>query len=48
MLWKYYKDKSPVLEFSSVQLDENQAYEKELVVNLDKQVRKLRSKEIDK
>ncbi|XP_070041348.1 uncharacterized protein [Nicotiana tomentosiformis] len=46
MLRKFYKDLSHVLDFSSVQLDKNLAYEKEPMAILDKQVRKFRSKDI--
>ncbi|XP_070046931.1 uncharacterized protein [Nicotiana tomentosiformis] len=44
ILRKYYENKSHVLDFSTVQLDENLTYEEELVAILDQQVRKLRSK----
>ncbi|XP_070036466.1 uncharacterized protein [Nicotiana tomentosiformis] len=46
MLWKYHEDQSHVLNFSSVQLDENLTYEEEPVAILEKQVRKLRLKDI--
>ncbi|XP_070040955.1 uncharacterized protein [Nicotiana tomentosiformis] len=46
MLQKYHEDKSHVFYFNTVQLDENLAYEEELVAILDRQVQKLRSKEI--
>ncbi|XP_075097958.1 uncharacterized protein LOC142175272 [Nicotiana tabacum] len=46
MLRKYHDDKSHVLDFSTVKLDENLTYEEELVAIVDRQVRKLRSKEI--
>ncbi|XP_070046875.1 uncharacterized protein [Nicotiana tomentosiformis] len=38
--------KSHVLDFSTVQLDEKLTYEEELVVIVDRQVQKLRSKDI--
>ncbi|XP_075096241.1 uncharacterized protein LOC142174359 [Nicotiana tabacum] len=40
MIRKYHKDRSYVLDFISVQLDENWSYEEESVVILDRQVRK--------
>ncbi|XP_070054295.1 uncharacterized protein [Nicotiana tomentosiformis] len=43
---KYQEDKSHVWELSTMNLDENMAYEEELVAILDRQVRKLKSKEI--
>ncbi|XP_070058137.1 uncharacterized protein [Nicotiana tomentosiformis] len=46
ILQKYHEDKSDVLDFSTMQLDENLAYEEEPISFLDKQVRKHRSKEI--
>ncbi|XP_070045605.1 uncharacterized protein [Nicotiana tomentosiformis] len=46
MLQKYYGDLSHVLDFSTVQLDEDLTYVEELVVILDRQVQKLRSKNI--
>ncbi|XP_070034660.1 uncharacterized protein [Nicotiana tomentosiformis] len=46
MLQKYYADQSHVLDFNSVQLDENLAYEEESVAILDRKVRKLRSENI--
>ncbi|XP_070015551.1 uncharacterized protein [Nicotiana sylvestris] len=46
ILQNYYEDLSHVLDFSSVQLDEDLAYEKEPMAILDRQVRKLRSKNI--
>ncbi|XP_075084876.1 uncharacterized protein LOC142168115 [Nicotiana tabacum] len=46
MLRKYYEDHSYVLDFSSVRLDENLAYEEESVAILNRQGRKLRSKYI--
>ncbi|XP_070032562.1 uncharacterized protein [Nicotiana tomentosiformis] len=42
MLLMYHKDQSHVLDFSIVQLDENQTYEDEQVAIFNKQVRKLR------
>ncbi|XP_070056592.1 uncharacterized protein [Nicotiana tomentosiformis] len=45
MLWKYHEDKSHVLNFSTVQLDESLTYEKDLVPFVDWQVGKLGSKE---
>ncbi|XP_070046519.1 uncharacterized protein [Nicotiana tomentosiformis] len=39
MLQKHYQDKSHVLDFSTVRLEENLTYEKELVAILDRQVR---------
>ncbi|XP_019233673.1 PREDICTED: uncharacterized protein LOC109214233 [Nicotiana attenuata] len=41
MIQKYHKDQSHVLDFISVQLDENLAYEEESVVILDRQIREL-------
>ncbi|XP_070041233.1 uncharacterized protein [Nicotiana tomentosiformis] len=46
MLFMYYEDKSDLLDFSLVQLDKNLTYEEELVAILDRQVWKLRSKDI--
>ncbi|XP_070032458.1 uncharacterized protein [Nicotiana tomentosiformis] len=46
MLQKYYRDPSQVLDFSSVQLEKDLTYDEELVAILDRQVRKLRSKDI--
>ncbi|XP_070042896.1 uncharacterized protein [Nicotiana tomentosiformis] len=46
MLQKYYEDPLHVLDFSSVQLDENMAYEEESVAISDRKVQKLRSKNI--
>ncbi|XP_070045472.1 uncharacterized protein [Nicotiana tomentosiformis] len=46
MLQKYHEDQSHVLNFSSVLLDENLAYKKEPMAILDRQVQKLRSKDI--
>ncbi|XP_070049677.1 uncharacterized protein [Nicotiana tomentosiformis] len=46
MLRKYHGDLSHVLDFSSVQLDKDSSYVEDLVAILDRQVRKLRSKNI--
>ncbi|XP_070034489.1 uncharacterized protein [Nicotiana tomentosiformis] len=46
MLRKYVGDPSHVLDFSTVQLDGNLTYYVEAVVILDRQIRKLRSKNI--
>ncbi|XP_070040993.1 uncharacterized protein [Nicotiana tomentosiformis] len=46
MLRKYFEYHSHVLNFSSVQLDENLAYVEELVAILDRQVQKLKLKDI--
>ncbi|XP_070005349.1 uncharacterized protein [Nicotiana sylvestris] len=46
MLRKYIGDPSHVLDFSTVQLDGNLTYNVEPVAILDRQVRKLRSKNI--
>uniref|UniRef100_A0A1S4C4B4 Tf2-1-like SH3-like domain-containing protein n=1 Tax=Nicotiana tabacum TaxID=4097 RepID=A0A1S4C4B4_TOBAC len=46
MLRKYVEDPSHVLDFSSLQLDSDLTYDVEPVAILDRQVRKLRSKEI--
>ncbi|XP_070039526.1 uncharacterized protein [Nicotiana tomentosiformis] len=46
MLPKYYGDPSHVLDFSAVQLDKDLTYVEESVAILDKQVQKLRSKNI--
>ncbi|XP_075076968.1 uncharacterized protein LOC142163579 [Nicotiana tabacum] len=43
--FSYLEDQSHLLAFSSVQLDENLAYEEPVTI-LDRQVQKLRSKEI--
>ncbi|XP_070012917.1 uncharacterized protein [Nicotiana sylvestris] len=45
-LTRYHGDPSHVLDFSSVQLDKDLSYVKEPVTILDRQVRKLRSKNI--
>ncbi|XP_070054469.1 uncharacterized protein [Nicotiana tomentosiformis] len=47
MLRKYYDDPSHVLDFSSVQLGNGLTYIEELMAILDRQVQKLRSKNID-
>ncbi|XP_070005485.1 uncharacterized protein [Nicotiana sylvestris] len=46
MLRRYHDDLSHVLDFSSVQLDKDLSYIEEPVEILDRQVRKLRSKNI--
>ncbi|XP_070003038.1 uncharacterized protein [Nicotiana sylvestris] len=46
MLQKYHGDLSHVLDISSVQLDKDLSYVEEPVAILDRQVRKLRSKNI--
>ncbi|XP_070022802.1 uncharacterized protein [Nicotiana sylvestris] len=46
MLRMYHGDLSHVLEFRSVQFDKDLSYVEELVAILDRQVRKLRSKNI--
>ncbi|XP_070014988.1 uncharacterized protein [Nicotiana sylvestris] len=46
MLQRYHGDPSHVLEFSSVHLDKDLSYVEKLVVILDRQIRKLRSKNI--
>ncbi|XP_070003439.1 uncharacterized protein [Nicotiana sylvestris] len=46
MLQKYHSDPSHVLDFSTVQLDNDLTYEGELVAILDLQVRQLRSKDL--
>ncbi|XP_070043988.1 uncharacterized protein, partial [Nicotiana tomentosiformis] len=46
MLRKYHSDPTHVLDFSSVQLDKDLSYVEEPVAILDRQVRKLRSKNI--
>ena len=45
-LQKYYGDMSHILDFSTVQLDGYLTYDVEPVAILDRQVRKLRSKNI--
>ncbi|XP_070046955.1 uncharacterized protein [Nicotiana tomentosiformis] len=44
MLRKYHEDRSYVLGFNTVQLDESLTYKEEPVAILDRQVHKLRSK----
>ncbi|XP_070050668.1 uncharacterized protein [Nicotiana tomentosiformis] len=46
MLWKYHADRSYVLDYSIVQLDESLGYKEEPVTIVDRQVRHLRSKKI--
>ena len=46
MLKKYHGDGNYIIRWDSVLLDENLSYEEEPVAILDKEVRKLRSKEI--
>ncbi|XP_070046898.1 uncharacterized protein [Nicotiana tomentosiformis] len=46
MLQKYHEHKLHIFDFSTMQLDENLAYEEELVDIFDRQVQKLRSKVI--
>ncbi|XP_070025023.1 uncharacterized protein [Nicotiana sylvestris] len=46
MLQKYYEDPSYVLDFSLVQLDKDLTYNEEPMAILNRQVRKLRSKNI--
>ncbi|XP_075081711.1 uncharacterized protein LOC142166406 [Nicotiana tabacum] len=46
MLRKYYKDLSYVFHFSSVHLDNDLTYDEEPLAILDRQVQKLRSKDI--
>ncbi|XP_070054639.1 uncharacterized protein [Nicotiana tomentosiformis] len=46
ILWRYHADMSHVLDFSTVQLDENLGYEEELVAIVVRQVRQLRSKKV--
>ena len=45
MLRKYISQSSHVLEALTLPIDENLTYEQELVIIVDKQVRRLRSKE---
>ncbi|XP_019251376.1 PREDICTED: uncharacterized protein LOC109230321 [Nicotiana attenuata] len=47
MLQKYNEDKSHVLDYNTVLLDENLAYEEESMAILDRQVRKLREISVD-
>ena len=46
MLKRYHGNGSYIIRWDSVLLDENLSYEEELVVILDREVRKLRSREI--
>ncbi|XP_069147007.1 uncharacterized protein [Solanum lycopersicum] len=46
MLNKYHQGGSHVIQWDSVLLDQNLTFEKELITILDRQIRKLRSKEI--
>ncbi|XP_059292580.1 uncharacterized protein LOC132046051 [Lycium ferocissimum] len=46
MLKKYHSDGSYIIHWDSVLLDENLSYEEEPIAILDRQVRKLRTKEI--
>ncbi|KAJ8544115.1 hypothetical protein K7X08_028626 [Anisodus acutangulus] len=46
MLKKYHADNSYVIQWDSILLDQNLEFEEESVTILDKQVRKLRSKDI--
>ncbi|XP_070050923.1 uncharacterized protein [Nicotiana tomentosiformis] len=46
MLRKYHNDRSHVLDFSSIQFDNDLSYVENLVVILDRQLRKLRSRDI--
>nr|XP_009788656.1 PREDICTED: uncharacterized protein LOC104236435 [Nicotiana sylvestris] len=46
MLRRYHADKSHVLDFSTIQLDESLGYEDELVAIIDRRVCQLRSKKI--
>ncbi|XP_070047130.1 uncharacterized protein [Nicotiana tomentosiformis] len=46
MLWKYHADKSHVLDYITVQLDESMGYKEEQVAIIDMQVHQLRSKKI--
>ncbi|XP_070057283.1 uncharacterized protein [Nicotiana tomentosiformis] len=46
VLWKYHADRSHVLDYSTVQLDEVIGYEEELVAIVGRQVCQLRSKMI--
>ncbi|XP_070032358.1 uncharacterized protein [Nicotiana tomentosiformis] len=46
MLRGYHADRSHVLDYSTVQLDESMGYDKEQVAIVDRQVRQLRSKKI--
>ena len=46
MLKKYHGDGNYIIRWDSVLLDENLSYEEESVAILDREVRKLRSKDI--
>ena len=46
MLKRYHGDGNYIIHWVSVLLDENLSYEEELVAILDREVRKLRSREI--
>ncbi|XP_069151868.1 uncharacterized protein [Solanum lycopersicum] len=46
MLKKYHSDGNYIIRWDSVLFDENLSYEEEPIVILDREVRKLRSKEI--
>ncbi|XP_055814500.1 uncharacterized protein LOC129884182 [Solanum dulcamara] len=46
MLKKYYSDGSYIIQWDSILLDQNLSFEEEPVAIIDRQVRKLRSKEI--
>jgi len=46
MLKKYHGDGNYIIHWDSVLLDENMSYEEEHIAILDREVRKLRSKEI--
>ncbi|WMV58786.1 hypothetical protein MTR67_052171 [Solanum verrucosum] len=46
MLKKYHSDGNYIIRWDSILLDEDLSYEKEHVAILDREVRKLRSKEI--
>ncbi|XP_070049954.1 uncharacterized protein [Nicotiana tomentosiformis] len=46
MLRKYHADRSHVLDYSTVHLDESLGYEEEMVAIIDRQVCQLRSKKI--
>ncbi|XP_059315835.1 uncharacterized protein LOC132066556 [Lycium ferocissimum] len=46
ILKRYYLDESYIVRWDSVLLDENLSYEEDTIAILDRQVKKLRSKEI--
>ena len=46
MLKKYHQGGAHVIQWDSVLLDQNLTFEKEPITNFDRQIRKLRSKEI--